>query len=270
MISTKLFPVPGKASNLQVLEKTTELVDDKQRIVESIPFIVRETQTENGMSIRKAMGIFLHQYLASLASDRRELISRYHVLDAARKAVGVGSVGTRCWIIFMRGSDDGDPLFLQLKEAQRSVLADYLDSHLSRMRATAWSVGKDWPAGPLFGFDRFYGFIAGDTNQWYPALYRDNSPIDPPATPEEEYHLSEDLVDKSIEFIANHEFVDRVWRLSCSPPRTQKLGGQIQGKVRHGLGQVIREAVLDRQKKMGVVPRSAAFSPMLGGHTEMG
>jgi uncharacterized protein (DUF2252 family) len=73
------------------------------------------------------LGVFLHQYLASLSPDRRELISRYQVLDAARKVVGVGSVGTRCWIILMRGLDEGDPLFLQVKEAQESVLAPYLD-----------------------------------------------------------------------------------------------------------------------------------------------
>ena len=53
------------------------------------------------------------------------------MLDVARKVVGVGSVGTRCWIVFLRGKDEGDPLFLQFKEAQESVLAPYLkSSHL--------------------------------------------------------------------------------------------------------------------------------------------
>jgi uncharacterized protein (DUF2252 family) len=115
-----------KGSHLQVLDKMTDLVDNKQRIVESAPFVVRETKTESGMPIRQALGLFLEQYLASLAPERRELISRYQILDAARKVVGVGSVGTRCWVIFMRGLNEGDPLFLQLKEAQTSVLAPYL------------------------------------------------------------------------------------------------------------------------------------------------
>jgi uncharacterized protein (DUF2252 family) len=115
-----------KGSHLQVLEKMTDLVDNKQRIVENAPFVVRETKTEQGMPIREALGLFLEQYLASLTEDRRQLISRYQVLDAARKVVGVGSVGTRCWIAFMRGKDEGDPLFLQYKEAQESVLAPYL------------------------------------------------------------------------------------------------------------------------------------------------
>src|SRR5215831_2129079 len=115
-----------KGSNLQVLEKMTDLVDNKQRIVEAAPFVVRELKTQKGTPIRKALGIFLQQYLASLSPDRRTLISRYQVLDVARKVVGVGSVGTRCWVVFMRGLEQGDPLFLQVKEAQTSVLAPYL------------------------------------------------------------------------------------------------------------------------------------------------
>jgi uncharacterized protein (DUF2252 family) len=115
-----------KGSHLQVLEKMTDLIDNKQRIVENAPFVVRETKTEDGMPIREAVGLFLEQYLASLSEDRRQLVSRYQILDVARKVVGVGSVGTRCWIGFMRGTDEGDPLFLQFKEAQESVFAPYL------------------------------------------------------------------------------------------------------------------------------------------------
>jgi uncharacterized protein (DUF2252 family) len=115
-----------KGSHLQVLEKMTDLVDNKQRIVENAPFVVRETQTQIGLPIREAVGLFLEQYLLSLAEDRRQLISRYQLLDVARKVVGVGSVGTRCWVAFLRGADEGDPLFLQFKEAEESVLAPYL------------------------------------------------------------------------------------------------------------------------------------------------
>jgi uncharacterized protein (DUF2252 family) len=115
-----------KGSHLQVLEKMTDLVDNKQRIVENAPFVVRETKTEAGTPIREALGLFLEQYLASLPADRKQLISRYQVLDVARKVVGVGSVGTRCWIGFMRGIDENDPLFLQFKEAEQSALAPYL------------------------------------------------------------------------------------------------------------------------------------------------
>ena len=115
-----------KGSHLQVLEKMTDLVDNKQRIVENAPFVVRETKTDMGIPIREAVGLFLEQYLSSLSEERKQLVSRYQILDVARKVVGVGSVGTRCWIGFMRGTDEGDPLFLQFKESEESVLAPYL------------------------------------------------------------------------------------------------------------------------------------------------
>ena len=61
-------------------------------------------------------------YTATLSTDRRHLLEQYRLTDMARKVVGVGSVGTRCWIVLLLGRDDDDPLFLQAKEAQRSVL----------------------------------------------------------------------------------------------------------------------------------------------------
>ena len=65
-----------------------------------------------------------------------------------------------------------------------------------------------WPSGPVFGFDRFYGFFGGDSNQWYPKLYLDREPIDQPRLPEEGYHLSEDLTDRAMTFIGNQQSVD--------------------------------------------------------------
>jgi len=68
----------------------------------------------------------IEQYAETLPDDRRKLLSRFHYVHAARKVVGVGSVGTRAWVLLMLGGDSGDPLFLQAKEAQQSVLAPYL------------------------------------------------------------------------------------------------------------------------------------------------
>ena len=64
----------------------------------------------------------LESYLGSLRGDHRRLLERYRYVDLARKVVGVGSVGTRCWVILLLGRDSSDPLFLQAKEAPRSVL----------------------------------------------------------------------------------------------------------------------------------------------------
>jgi uncharacterized protein (DUF2252 family) len=66
------------------------------------------------------------EYRRTLDSDRRVLLARYHFVDMARKVVGVGSVGTRCWIVLLTGRDEADPLFLQIKEATTSVLAEFL------------------------------------------------------------------------------------------------------------------------------------------------
>lgn len=115
-------------NHLQVLGKMTDLVDDQHRIREIHPFVIRETHTEDGQPVYEVLGELLEAYLASLPEDRRILLQRYRVVDVVRKVVGVGSVGTRCWVILLTGADDDDPLFLQVKEAQPSVLAPYFTS----------------------------------------------------------------------------------------------------------------------------------------------
>jgi uncharacterized protein (DUF2252 family) len=111
--------------HMQVLEKMAELVDDRHRIVEDAPLIVRETHTADGRPIGEALAITLGLYVKSLPDDRKPLFARYRVVDVARKVVGVGSVGTRCWVVLMSGNSSEDPLFIQYKEAQPSVLAPY-------------------------------------------------------------------------------------------------------------------------------------------------
>ena len=117
-------------THLQVLEKMADLIDDKHRIVEDRPLIVRETKTQKGRSMIQAIDAFLHSYVESLPFDRRHLLSRYQILDVARKVVGVGSVGTGCWVSLLKGAHDDDPLFLQIKEAQPSVMAPYAKSRM--------------------------------------------------------------------------------------------------------------------------------------------
>jgi uncharacterized protein (DUF2252 family) len=101
----------------------TDLIDDQRRIIEQRPFVVRSTHTWQGKPIEEALGLFLEAYLSSLTLDRRQLLERYRIIHVAHKIVGVGSVGTRCWVILLRGA--GEDLFLQVKEAQPSVLAPY-------------------------------------------------------------------------------------------------------------------------------------------------
>src|SRR4030095_15231795 len=121
----KIMNKAREGTHMQVLGKLTDLVDERYRLRENAPFIVRETHSESGMPIKEALGIFLDSYFTSLADDRKELLQHYRIMDVARKVVGVGSVGTRCWIILLTGSNPDDPLFLQVKEAEASVLDPY-------------------------------------------------------------------------------------------------------------------------------------------------
>jgi uncharacterized protein (DUF2252 family) len=126
----KIISKARQRTHMQVLGKLTDLVDEKFLLKENAPFIVRETKTETGRTIKEALGLFLESYFSSLADDRKTLLKQYRIVDVARKVVGVGSVGTRCWIIFMIGNNSADPLFLQLKEAQPSVLEPYLQKSI--------------------------------------------------------------------------------------------------------------------------------------------
>ena len=114
-------------THMQVLGKMTDLVDEKYRLKINAPFIVRETHTQSGRPIEEALGLLLESYFKSLAHDRKTLLKNYRIADVTRKIVGVGSVGTRCWIIFLTGNNPNDPLFLQVKEAQPSVLEPFLN-----------------------------------------------------------------------------------------------------------------------------------------------
>ena len=124
-IASAIMAKARTRGHVQVLEKMSELVDDRHRIVEEKPLIVRETRTADGRPVREAVGRMMERYLESIPDDRRPLLARYRIMDVARKVVGVGSVGTRCWVILLTGNGSNDPLFLQYKEAQSSVLAPY-------------------------------------------------------------------------------------------------------------------------------------------------
>jgi uncharacterized protein (DUF2252 family) len=117
--------------SLQALSKLGELVDGQYRIVSQPPVIVpaRDLAATYGLSPDEVMPVIREQfraYRATLQDDRRHLLERFQIVDAARKVVGVGSVGTRAFIVLLQGRGEDDPLFLQIKEATASVLEAYL------------------------------------------------------------------------------------------------------------------------------------------------
>ncbi|MFE4052145.1 DUF2252 domain-containing protein [Streptomyces sp. YIM B13518] len=115
-------------THLQAFAKLTRVEHGGRRIVPDPPLITPLGDLVDDPSAEeKALREVLDGYARSLSSEHRHLLGRYRLVDVARKVVGVGSVGTRCWIVLLLGRDDDDPLLLQAKEAQESVLAAHTE-----------------------------------------------------------------------------------------------------------------------------------------------
>lgn len=126
---------------------------------------------------------------------------------------------------------------------------------------------KDWPLG--LGFDRFYGFIGGETNQWYPALAEDNHYIEQPYLPEQGYHLSKDLADKAISYIrdSKQSDPDKPWYMWYCPGANhaphhapKEYIDKYKGKFDEGYD-AYREWVLKRMIEKGILPKDTKLTP---------
>ncbi|MGA9161716.1 MAG: DUF2252 domain-containing protein [Actinomycetota bacterium] len=115
--------------SMQAFDKLTHVVDGEPRIISDPPLIVPVEEmlsADVAAQLNKGIHELLRTYRRSLLGDRRHLLEDFRFVHMAHKVVGVGSVGTRAWIVLMLGRDDADPLFLQAKEAQASVLAPFV------------------------------------------------------------------------------------------------------------------------------------------------
>ncbi len=117
--------------SMQALSKLGEMVDGHYRIISQPPVVIplRDLVAISEYSINEMQEMVHRQfraYRSTLQEDRRHLLERFEIVDMARKVVGVGSVGTRAFVILLQGRDEQDPLFLQVKEATASVLEDHL------------------------------------------------------------------------------------------------------------------------------------------------
>jgi uncharacterized protein (DUF2252 family) len=115
--------------SLRAMGKLTHVVDGERRIVSDPPLIIPIEEAAAGTEFER-VDEFIHgvvrSYRRTLSGDRRRLLERFRYVHAARKVVGVGSVGTRAWVVLLVGRDDEDPLMLQAKEAEASVLEPFL------------------------------------------------------------------------------------------------------------------------------------------------
>jgi arylsulfatase len=125
-----------------------------------------------------------------------------------------------------------------------------------------------WPTGGG-GFEYFYGFIGGENNQWDPALYEGTTPIEPPKTPAEGYHLTEDLTDKAINWVRQQKALlpDKPFFMYFAPGAThaphqvpKEWIEKYEGKFAHGWDRQ-REITFERQKELGVIPPDAVLTP---------
>jgi arylsulfatase A-like enzyme len=127
---------------------------------------------------------------------------------------------------------------------------------------------RNWPIGR--GFERFYGFLGAETNQWYPDLVYDSHPVDAPRSPEEGYHLTEDLTDKALEFIKDAKVIapEKPFFLyytpgACHAPHHAPKAWIEKFKGQFDVGyEAIREQTLARQKELGIVPADTELPPI--------
>jgi len=124
----KLMAKAHTRDSTQALGKLTTVVDGRRQIISDPPMIVPVEEVFSDVraeAIYEQIRAVLGKYRRSLQSDRRHLLKEFALVQVARKVVGVGSVGTRAWVLLMDAADGVEPLFLQAKEAQASVLAEY-------------------------------------------------------------------------------------------------------------------------------------------------
>jgi uncharacterized protein (DUF2252 family) len=145
--------------SIRAFAKLTTTVDGRPRIIDDPPLLVR---VELDL-VRDVEGLF-RRYRRTLQDDRRLLLERYQLIDLAHKVVGVGSVGTRCFIALLTGRDDADPLFLQIKEAESSVLERHLPNSRFSNHAQRVVAGQRLMQAAS---DIFLGWIRADDGRDY-------------------------------------------------------------------------------------------------------
>lgn len=164
--------------HLQSVAKLTEIVDGHRRFLSDPPLVTTLTDLLGPDEMDRfmaGMGDLVRAYQASLQPDRRHLVGQYRVVDMARKVVGVGSVGTRAWILLLEGVDQSDYLILQAKEAQPSVLEQFLGASeytQSGQRVVEGQRLMQAASDTMLGWQRTHG-LDGVTRDFYLRQLRD-------------------------------------------------------------------------------------------------
>ena len=156
----------SQRSSLQALPKLTIQVDGQHRIKDDPPLIMHLDDEV----LTHQLSQLVETYRPTIQEDRRVLLSKYHCVDVAQKVVGVGSVGTRCYVVLLLGNDSNDPLLLQIKEAQNSVLERHLGPSIYPNHAQRVVCGQRLMQAAS---DLFLGWTRLDTTDFYIRQLRD-------------------------------------------------------------------------------------------------
>jgi uncharacterized protein (DUF2252 family) len=166
--------------SMQEVTKLTRLVDGRPRIISDPPLIVPIDellpQHEDSAKFKSQLLGLIAKYRRTLETDRRFLLEQYEFADMARKVVGVGSVGTRCWIVLMLGRDESDPLFLQVKEADASVLSRFVGASRYKnmgQRVVAGQRLMQASSDIFLGWERTVVGLDGEQRDFYVRQLRD-------------------------------------------------------------------------------------------------
>jgi uncharacterized protein (DUF2252 family) len=166
--------------SIQTLAKLTRMVDGRPRIISDPPLLVPidelvPSETDRADMQGELAGL-IAKYQRTLETDRRYLLQQFEFCDMARKVVGVGSVGTRCWIALMLGRDETDPLFLQIKEAEASVLSRFVGTSKYANQGQRVVAGQRLmqAASDIFlGWQRIEAGLDGQSRDFYVRQLRD-------------------------------------------------------------------------------------------------
>ena len=166
--------------SMQEVAKLTHMVDGRPRIIADPPLLVPIDDLLPQQTDRKAfesqLADLIARYRRTLETDRRYLLEEFEFADMARKVVGVGSVGTRCWIVLMSGRDESDPLFLQVKEAEASVLSRFVGTSKyanQGQRVVAGQRLMQASSDIFLGWQRTEAGLDGQTRDFYVRQLRD-------------------------------------------------------------------------------------------------
>jgi arylsulfatase A-like enzyme len=216
-------------------------------------------------------------------ADRGVRLSNFHttaLCSPTRSSLLTGRNATSNNMACITEGADGFPGFSARIPFENGTIAEVLNErgwntycvgkwHLTPAEESDMSSWKGrWPLGR--GFERYYGFLGGETNQWYPDLVYDNHPVDPPYSPEDGYHLSKDLADKGIEFVRDAKSIapDKPWLMYFAPgcghaPHhvAPEWSDRYKGRFDGGY-EAIRPEILAAQKRLGLLADDVELSPI--------